>query len=442
MCFSGAATGGGLKERKCRKKKKKSARIYRVPKSDLWQAKANLYFVCPADATRTYVNQTSFGNCATQEKARLQGNQVLLYLTDQRISRQNMLSLPHERPSASEAAIDQAIASYKDFRPEAHSRNKWVFLKDLIVGYNAEHDVYILKRAPAEDELKLHQCQKLYTGTFPTLDDRSASRAASGGMQRDLVTAFAASSIQAGHGQPCRNVAGARRGPTAAARRASMSRPVAGDGRATCSNAAAMPAQADLGSAAAGAAHSNAAAMPAGTAANDVPICELGHTGLAATVPASLMAADGLPPAVAGRNAPAHGHSSQDDASSHVSSRRLSPDRFPAGTVVRNVHAAPASLLRTLKVGSRHVFLTGVAGAGKTKFMMDQAMPLLQKRYKNKLWVTASTGIAAQQVNGKTLHSASGLGRGTGDVNELIASMPAVSPKFLYICGFCGDFNL
>ena len=60
--------------------------------------------------------------------------------------------------------------------------------------------------------------------------------------------------------------------------------------------------------------------------------------------------------------------------------------------------------------------------------MMQKALPVLLRRYKQmKLWVTASTGLAAQQVDGKTLHSTSGLGRGVSDLQGLIDSMPAVS---------------
>lgn len=52
----------------------------------------------------------------------------------------------------------------------------------------------------------------------------------------------------------------------------------------------------------------------------------------------------------------------------------------------------------------RNVFLTGRAGVGKTTFVKHVVIPELNNRGLN-FAVTASTGIAGLQLDGKTLHS-------------------------------------
>jgi len=63
--------------------------------------------------------------------------------------------------------------------------------------------------------------------------------------------------------------------------------------------------------------------------------------------------------------------------------------------------------LKILKSGC-NVFLTGSAGTGKT-FLLNKFISYLKKK---KIWVgiTASTGIAATHIGGRTIHSWSGMG--------------------------------
>jgi len=63
--------------------------------------------------------------------------------------------------------------------------------------------------------------------------------------------------------------------------------------------------------------------------------------------------------------------------------------------------------LKVLQDG-HNVFLTGSAGSGKT-FLLNQFIEYLKER-KIKVGVTASTGIAATHLRGRTIHSWSGIG--------------------------------
>ncbi len=63
--------------------------------------------------------------------------------------------------------------------------------------------------------------------------------------------------------------------------------------------------------------------------------------------------------------------------------------------------------LQILQSGD-NVFLTGSAGSGKT-FLLNQFIDYL-KENKTKVGITASTGIAATHLNGRTIHSWAGMG--------------------------------
>lgn len=58
----------------------------------------------------------------------------------------------------------------------------------------------------------------------------------------------------------------------------------------------------------------------------------------------------------------------------------------------------------------KSVFITGSAGTGKT-ILVKHIIKLLKKRYNpSKVFVTASTGVAACAISGLTLHSFAGIG--------------------------------
>jgi ATP-dependent DNA helicase PIF1 len=63
-----------------------------------------------------------------------------------------------------------------------------------------------------------------------------------------------------------------------------------------------------------------------------------------------------------------------------------------------------------LCLSGRNVFLTGVGGTGKTFLLLQIAEAMRVKYGKKRVVVTASTGVAAVQVEGQTLHSITGAG--------------------------------
>ena len=70
----------------------------------------------------------------------------------------------------------------------------------------------------------------------------------------------------------------------------------------------------------------------------------------------------------------------------------------------------------------RSVFFTGSAGTGKS-VLLREAIKVLREKYKresDRVAVTASTGLAACNVGGVTLHSFAGIGLGKEAVPELV----------------------
>lgn len=72
-----------------------------------------------------------------------------------------------------------------------------------------------------------------------------------------------------------------------------------------------------------------------------------------------------------------------------------------------------------LTSSDRNIFLTGAGGCGKTKIINDYIKYCADNNISYGL--TASTGIAAQLLNGQTVHSFLGLGTGTKEVQEIVS---------------------
>ncbi|KAF4540194.1 Mitochondrial DNA helicase protein [Lasiodiplodia theobromae] len=73
----------------------------------------------------------------------------------------------------------------------------------------------------------------------------------------------------------------------------------------------------------------------------------------------------------------------------------------------------------------KSVFFTGPAGTGKS-FLLRKIIAALRVKYiskPEKVTVTASTGIAATNIGGQTLHSFAGVGLGTGTAEELLTKI-------------------
>ena len=80
------------------------------------------------------------------------------------------------------------------------------------------------------------------------------------------------------------------------------------------------------------------------------------------------------------------------------------------------------SVLNLVAEQKRSVFFTGSAGTGKS-VLLREAIKVLREKYKresDRVAVTASTGLAACNIGGVTLHSFAGIGLGKEAVPELV----------------------
>lgn len=76
-----------------------------------------------------------------------------------------------------------------------------------------------------------------------------------------------------------------------------------------------------------------------------------------------------------------------------------------------------------------NIFYTGSAGTGKSVLLRHIIRELKQQYPSNCLAVTASTGIAAYNINGITLHSFAGIGIGNADAKKLILKIKKSEKK-------------
>lgn len=78
----------------------------------------------------------------------------------------------------------------------------------------------------------------------------------------------------------------------------------------------------------------------------------------------------------------------------------------------------------------KSIFFTGSAGTGKS-VLMREIISLLRKKYereKDRVAITASTGLAACNIEGVTLHSFAGIGLGKDPVPELVKKVVSIPP--------------
>jgi len=68
------------------------------------------------------------------------------------------------------------------------------------------------------------------------------------------------------------------------------------------------------------------------------------------------------------------------------------------------------------------LFLTGAAGTGKS-FLLRYIIQELVKQHPTQVAITASTGIAAANIGGQTLHSFAGIGLGYSKVEKLVSNI-------------------
>jgi ATP-dependent DNA helicase PIF1 len=71
------------------------------------------------------------------------------------------------------------------------------------------------------------------------------------------------------------------------------------------------------------------------------------------------------------------------------------------------------------------IFVTGSAGTGKSRLLKLLIRQLNDKYSEAAVAVTASTGIAALNIRGRTVHSFAGIGLARGSTAEIIKSVVA-----------------
>jgi len=87
----------------------------------------------------------------------------------------------------------------------------------------------------------------------------------------------------------------------------------------------------------------------------------------------------------------------------------------PPSKVHKTIGLSPEQeeVLKAVKAG-KNVFFTGPAGSGKS-YLIERCVALLKERYPpDRVHVTATTGKAASNIGGITLHSFAGVGLGNG----------------------------
>lgn len=102
-----------------------------------------------------------------------------------------------------------------------------------------------------------------------------------------------------------------------------------------------------------------------------------------------------------------------------LAAAKSSRDKKPAKVYLSEEQQHVQSLVVDKK---KSVFFTGSAGTGKSVLMREIISTLRRKYIKepDRVAVTASTGLAACNVGGVTLHSFAGIGLGKEDVPELV----------------------
>eukprot|EP00796_Vickermania_ingenoplastis_P010942 gene10942-7596_t len=83
-----------------------------------------------------------------------------------------------------------------------------------------------------------------------------------------------------------------------------------------------------------------------------------------------------------------------------------------------------AQQMRALLLAAQgaNLFITGGAGTGKS-FLLREICDLLRTREQRRVYVTATTGVAALNIGGVTVHSFSGIGYGAGTKEEVLAKV-------------------
>lgn len=73
----------------------------------------------------------------------------------------------------------------------------------------------------------------------------------------------------------------------------------------------------------------------------------------------------------------------------------------------------------------RNIFISGHAGYGKTTYFKCVIWPRLKAKFpKGTVWITATTGVAANNIGGMTYQAMAGVGRMQGTIEHIVQNMP------------------
>ncbi|PAV21915.1 dna repair and recombination pif1 [Pyrrhoderma noxium] len=118
-----------------------------------------------------------------------------------------------------------------------------------------------------------------------------------------------------------------------------------------------------------------------------------------------------------------------EDVRIEVSSGRRKPqetyteaDKLPQNPPHIKLSTQQRQVLERVKHG-KNVFFTGSAGTGKSVLLRSIISHFARDKTWRNLGITASTGIAAENIGGRTLHSFAGIGLGKGKVEDLVEAV-------------------
>ena len=122
----------------------------------------------------------------------------------------------------------------------------------------------------------------------------------------------------------------------------------------------------------------------------------------------------------------------EDDSEIKKSNTRKSTDIIKSVKPI--VLSGEQEYVLQLATGGQSLFYTGSAGTGKSVLLRSIIKSLKQKHEKGHVAVTASTGLAACNIGGITLHSFAGVGLGDGTISALMKKIRRNKKAYIRWC--------
>lgn len=91
--------------------------------------------------------------------------------------------------------------------------------------------------------------------------------------------------------------------------------------------------------------------------------------------------------------------------------------------------------LRNIVDTGCNAYIFGPSGFGKSELIKNAFVPALRAKHgMNAVMITGSTGMASLHIDGNTVHSMAGVGRGKGTIEDIVIEMPDVARARLIRC--------